>query len=218
LEIIGKILGFITDSNKRLSSRATVFLLSLMLLVLGDNITGFSSYYNKSRQLEQLSLITELLKEPNISLETRNRLIELEENTLKRKNILDHFFSFVKSISWKSAENSINEISDSEDKKNNLWFLFSSSGIYILVALVLIPVMIFTDKETPFLTLIATIFLFLIIMFFASWFNFWLFDKIIPNRIFGSWKWNYAFNFIIQILLIIAYLKIETYLERWNKT
>jgi len=60
------------------------------------------------------------------------------------------------------------------------------------------------DKKTPFLKLLASLIIFSLVMIFTSWFNYWLFDKIIPDEIFGSWTWNYIINFIIQIGLIVG--------------
>jgi hypothetical protein len=50
-----------------------------------------------------------------------------------------------------------------------------------------------------------------LIMAFTSWFNYWLFGKIIPNKLFGSWTWNYIVNVMIQIGLIFGYLAIDKY-------
>lgn len=203
MSLYENIFGFITDRSKRLSTRATAIILTVFTLALVDNIIGFSYYFNKQRQLDQLKSISILLNNSVLSKETKNELIELEKQTFKRKNIIDHSISFINNISWtnKTSTKYKNNIST---ERNNIWFLFSVSGLYILTTLAVIPVVFITDKKTPFFKLLASMIMFVIVMFFSSWFNYWLFDKIIPDKIFGSWTWNYIINFAIQIGLVIG--------------
>lgn len=195
------IFGFITDRSKQLSTRATAVILTIFCLVLVDNIIGFSHYFNNQRQLDQLKSISILLKDTQISEETKKELIELEKQTFKRKNIIDYSISFVKNIILKNNTSTKTE-NKQKSERNNIWFLISASGFYILVTIFIVPVLLLTDKKTPFFKLLASMIMFVIIMFFTSWFNYWLFDKIIPDKVFGSWTWNYIINFVLQIGLV----------------
>jgi hypothetical protein len=199
------ILNFITDSEKRLSARATVFIISIFTLFLVDNLTGLSFYYNNQRQLEQLKLITELASDTTLTKETKVKLLKLQNETLERKNIIDYSSSFLKNITLMSSKQTQKTKNiPTKSIRNNVWFLISSSGLYILVTIFVVPVLLLTDKKTPFLKLLASMIVFVLVMFFTSWFNYWLFEKIIPNEIFGSWTWNYIINFVMQIGLIIG--------------
>ena len=93
---IDNILNFITDTNKRLSTRATIFILSVIATLIIDNIVGFSYHYNNKQKLEQLKLTYELLERKNLTDKTMKELKFLESETLDRKNILDHTLSFLK--------------------------------------------------------------------------------------------------------------------------
>lgn len=209
------IFGFITDRSKRLSTRATAVIITIFCLVLVDNIIGFSHYYNKQRQLDQLKSISVLLNDPLLSQETKNELIELEKQTFKRKNIFDYSISFIKDISLtKNASTKTEKSTRSE--RNDIWFLFSASGLYILVIIFVVPVLLLTDKKTPFLKLLASMIMFIIVMFFTCWFNYWLFDKIIPDKVFGSWTWNYVINFVLQIGLVIGLLFATNTMNKTN--
>lgn len=209
------IFGFITDRSKRLSTRATAVIITIFCLVLVDNIIGFSHYYNKQRQLDQLKSISVLLNDPLLSQETKNELIELEKQTFKRKNIIDYSISFIKDISLtKNASTKTEKSTRSE--RNDIWFLFSASGLYILVIIFVVPVLLLTDKKTPFLKLLASMIMFIIVMFFTCWFNYWLFDKIIPDKVFGSWMWNYVINFVLQIGLVIGLLFATNTMNKTN--
>jgi len=201
------ILGFITDNSKRLSTRATVVILTLTCILLLDNIFGVSFYYNNQRQLDQLKSVSVLLKDTSLTSETRTKLIELERQTLDRKTIIDYSLSFLQNISFTSSKTSQNTTNNNANPiRNDFWFLISASGLYILVTVFVVPVLLLTDKKTPFLKLLASMIMFTIVMIFTCWFNFWLFDKIIPDRVFGSWTWNYIINFVLQIGLVLGLL------------
>lgn len=215
MSFFDNLLGYITDGTRRLSTRATVVILTLIFLIFADNIIGFTHYYNNQRKLEQLESIANLLKDPNISESTKTQLKELEYSTFKRQDIIDQSSSFLKNIEWTSSNASQNKINNSgKIIRNNLWFLLSTSGIYILITIILVPVMLITDKQTAFLKLLASMFIFSVIMFFTSWFNYWLFDKIIPDQLFGNWTWNYIINFLLQVGLIIGLIFTSKTIEK----
>lgn len=199
------ILNFITDKSKRISARATIIIIALACILLVDNIFGFSFYYKQQRQLDQLKTVTALLKDTTLTRETRATLLSIEKHTFERKTIIDYFSSFLKNISFKSSRQSQNNINiNANPIRNNFWFLFSASGIYIIVTILVVPVLLFADKKTPFLKLIATLLLFVFVMTFTAWFNYWLFDKLIPDYLFGSWTWNYIANFLLQVGLMLG--------------
>jgi hypothetical protein len=198
-----KIFEFITNRSNSLSAKATIVILTLFTIFIADNIIGFSYYYNKDKQLEQLKSITFLLKESSISSENRKYLINLESETLNRKDIVDYSSLLFENISEISSAMSQKTINNKDSViRNDFWFLISTSGIYILVTVLILPIILLTDRKTPFLKLVATLLIFSLVMIFTTWFNYWLFDKIIPNQIFGSWIFNYILNFILQISLM----------------
>ncbi len=201
---IDTILNYVTDNKKRLSSRAAIVVLVFAAVFLFDNIFGFSEYYNNARQLDQLKTITLLLKDTSIKGEIRSDLLKMEAKTLKRKSIVDKTVDFFKSLSFSSDKENVRSTPYNTNGRSNLWFFLSSSCIYIIVGLLLIPVMLITDKTTPILKLIAILIMMIVIFTFGAWFNYWLFDLILPDKIFGSWVWNYIFNFILQIVLLLA--------------
>ena len=159
------ILNFVTDKSNRISARATVIIFALVCILFVDNIFGFSFYYNKQRQLDQLKSITLLLKDTTITAQTRTSLIALEQHTFDRKTIIDHFSSFLKKISWTSSTQNQNTINNNANPpRNDFWFLFSASGFYIIITILVVPVLLFTDKKTSFLKLIATLIIFVFVM------------------------------------------------------
>jgi hypothetical protein len=205
MSFFDNITSFITDRGQRLSVRATVLIITLALIIFADNVCGFSYYYNRQRQLEQLQSIAALLKDSSISLRTKENLRYLETQTLIRRNILDKSMTFAKNLS------TIGRKLDSSDKKallkterNEIVFFISTSGIYALVLILAVPIIFFTDKKTPFFKLVASLFLSAVIMAFTCWFNYWMIDLLLPYKIWGSWTWNYIMNVLIQLGLLIG--------------
>ena len=165
MDFIYKFLNFITDSNRRLSSKAAIVILLLVSVVVLDNVTGFSYYYNKNRQLEQLEAIKILLSDSTLTTETRQKLVVLESHVLDRKSIIDYSLSFLKNISLASSKQSQNTINNNPKIiRNNIWFLLSTSGIYILTTILVVPVLFITDRKTPFWKLFASMLIFTIVL------------------------------------------------------
>ncbi len=209
------ILGFLTDRTQRIPTRATIFVLSVFIIILADNIIGFSHYYNKTRQLDQLEKVTTLLKDSTLNPTVRKDLTVLQQESLNRKTFIDYCNDF------------LNKIVDSNPKKsvirngvqrNEYWFIVSTSGIYIIITVLLVPVLLLTARTIPFLQLITMLLIFVTVMFFTSWFNYWLFDKIIPDELFGSWTWNYVINILLQILLFFGLYWTTQRIESINKS
>lgn len=215
MNYIENILGFITDNSKRLSTRAIIIILSFLAILFIDNVLGFSYYYNKQRQLGQLQSISILLKDTTLSPEIRTDLINLQNETLERKSIVDRTLLFIKHFSW-SKSNS--EELKTNNERSDLWLLISSSGFYILIFILMVPILLIVDKKTPFLKIIATIIMLFIIFGILSVFNYWLFDLLLPDKIFGSWNWNYFFNVVLQIGFSgLAVLLSKLYKKATNK-
>ena len=124
---IDNILNFITDTKKRLSTRATIFILSVLTIFIIDNVIGFSHHYNNQKKLDQLKTISELLDRPNLTKNTKKELKLLESETFDRQNILNYSLSFLKNIASTDITNA-----ETSTIRSNVWFLISSSGLYNL--------------------------------------------------------------------------------------
>jgi hypothetical protein len=197
------ILEYITDNTKRISTRAAIIILIVGCFILIDNIVGFSYYYNRQRKFEQLKSISILLQDSTLSESTKVNIRRLEKQTFERKNIIDYSVIFLKNV-FDSKKGNTKDLLPSKYSRNNFWFLMSTSGIYLLLAIFVPLVLLLTDRKTGFFKLSASMLIFIIVMFFTSWFNYWLFDKLIPNVLLGHWIWNYLINFLIQIGLMIG--------------
>jgi len=197
MSIIQPIVDFVTNPQKATSTKVSICILIVLFILLMNNLFVFLYYHEKKNQLNQLQSITTLLNDPNLSSTTKEELKQLEHSTLKRLTIVDHsivFFDKIKEGTVRGA-------------RNEFLFLISSSGFYIITVFLIlmgflsnIPSSALLFKNLPILISTVTIYLIMIWLFYT------LFDIIIPDKVFGSWTWNYIINFVLQIgLLIVVY-------------
>lgn len=205
MNYIESIINFIFDKKRKISAKATFIILSITCLLILDNVLGFTYYYSHNRQLNQLESIYAIKKDTNLSVSSREKLDEMEVALWNRKNIFEKAIIFIK---YRKENKPIKSNQESlyikESGKNNFWFLVSTSGLYMLVTIIMFPVLLFMDKKSSFFKSLATFIIFALVMVFTSWFNYWLFNKIIPDKLWGNWTWNYIINAFIQVGLIIG--------------
>lgn len=199
---IENIISFFTDRSKKLSIRTAIFVVVLVLTYLIDNSTGFSYYYFNSRKIEQIKGISILLNDTSLDDSTRNYLLELRKETFNRNTHMSDLLMYLKKITTKNNSN-IN-IRNGVKLRSEFWFLMSTSGLYILIAL-FVPLLLILDKDNPLFKRILIIlslemFLFLYILVF-----YWVLNFLFPNQIWGNWVWNYIINAILQIVTISAF-------------
>lgn len=205
MNYIESILNFIFDKKRRISAKAAIIILSITSLLLIDNLLGFTYFYSHNRQLDQLESIYTIRKDSTLSEISKQKLLELENELWNRKNIFEKA-----AIVFSSKTGYIQKVETPKTTeikgygRNDFWFLVSTSGVYMLVTIIMIPVLLFMDKKSSFLKSLATFIIFALVMGFTSWFNYWLFGKIIPDNLWGSWTWNYVINAFIQVGLMIG--------------
>ena len=210
---IDSLINLVTDRARPLSSRATYTILIILLVLIADNLIGFSYYYNNDKKLDQLKSISVLLKDTTLPADTRGQLLNMEKEIGSRQNLKDYCFSFLKNISWTSSKNKQStNVNNVKLSRNNFWQVITSGGFFILTILVFVPIIFITDKRTPFLQKIFAMFLIAILMVAAAWFYSWLFS-LIP-KIGKTWTWNYILNVVLQVLLILMFLYVDKYSKR----
>jgi uncharacterized membrane-anchored protein len=150
-------------------------------------------------------LIYTLKKDSTLSETSRESLDNLEIALWNRKNVIENTILFIKDKTTKKSISSSQEIIVANASgRNDFWFLVSTSGIYIIMAIIMLPVLLFLDKKSSFFKSLATYIIFALVMGFTAWFNYWLFSIVIPDNLWGNWIWNYITNAIVQIGLIIG--------------
>lgn len=205
MDFLNNILSFITDGNKRLSVKTVVVILTLLSVFLVDNVTGFSFYHSNQRKLDQLESIQNLLKDTTLTTDVRHKLSLMQSKVFERENVFEYLLSFFKNKYFRSSDNEQAIIEgEGDNARNDFLFLLSTSGFYMLFAFLLIIIIFFTGKDTSFWVSIFSVILLSIIMFLIILFMYWLLGKIIPDKLFGSWTWNYIVNLFVQIVSLIG--------------
>jgi hypothetical protein len=213
MSYIDSIINLVTDKARPLSSRATYTIIIVLLVIVADNLIGFSYYYTNDKKLDQLKSISILLKDTTLPADTRVQLLNMETEIISRQNVKDYFFSFLKNISWTSSKNKQSANANNPNPiRDNFWQTITSGGFFILTVLIFVPIIFITDKRTPLLQKIFTIFLIAILMVAAAWFYTWLFS-LIP-MIGKTWTWNYILNVVLQILLILMFIYVDKYSKK----
>src|SRR5688572_25998006 len=93
MEIINSYFTFITDKKRKLHSKAVLIISTLAIIVLVDNILGFSYFYHNQRKIEQIKSLCEILKDTTVSEPVKEKLTLMQYNTLNRENFISNIIT-----------------------------------------------------------------------------------------------------------------------------
>ena len=204
MSYIDHITAFLFDEDRRLSSKAAVVVFVILAIVFVDNILGFSYSFSSDKKIEQVQKLNLILKDSTTDSTTKAFALNLRSQIIERKNVVAQTLSFFRGKSNNTIKHQTNNPpaipkAIESSIKNNFWFNVSASGIYFLLAVIMIPLMLFTDKTTSFsqrlATGIATTISFVLFALFFIWVL-----GLIPQITNSTWVWNYIINFLIQII------------------
>jgi len=204
---IDHITEFLFDENRRLSSKAAVVFFVVMAIILIDNVLGFSYYYSTDKKIEQVQKLNSIIKDTTSDSTTKTFALHLRSEILERENAITQSFSFLRNIKWTSSKKehtiAAKEIVKPKELiiKNDFWSHLTAGGFCYLLAILILPVVVFTDKKTSLPQRIATGILGAVLFFSFGWFFYWL-SNFIPQISKTTWLWNYLINLAIQFLLI----------------
>ncbi len=212
MSYIDNITVFLLDGNKKLSTKATVVLFTILAILLVDNIIGFSYHYNTQRKIEEINNINSIINDSLTDKETKSNAIKLRSEIINRKNIISYTLLFIQNTKWTDDEiKNKKEIIVKENKNfniekidleivntNNFWFHLTSGGFFYILGIFMFPIMIFQDKTSSILQRIATGIFIAIILGLIGLFFYWI-CSLIPLISDYSLTWNYAINIIIQV-------------------
>lgn len=187
---------FFTNKNHAPSKRVMIFILVLFSIYFINDLTGFTFYHSKAKQIEQLKSINKLLHNntDTITNDTRIALIELEKETIERKNLVEDVYSYI-------VERSAHIKSISQDK-NDVVFHISVYGISIPLIIILLSVGFYYERNNYGVELILGLVIIFIGTILGYAILYFISSYLIPSKLFGSWYWNYLINFIIQVFTI----------------
>lgn len=124
--------NFITDSKVKISYKAVTFLFVLFVVLLLNNLMGFTFYYNNHKKLEELSIIAELRSEASLSEESKEHIDKIEIEINQRKDVIDQLSSlFISIFNTKYVKDKVYSVGTDSLPRNNL-LLFVCSSIFIV--------------------------------------------------------------------------------------
>ena len=204
---IDHITGFLFDEHRRLSSKAAVVLFAVIAVFLIDNFLGFSYFYSTEKKVEQVQKLNLIITDTTSDSTTRAFALQLRSEMLDRENLLNQSLSFLRNVKWTNSKTDQTNVTKETAKtkesiiKNSFWFHISAGGFYYFIAVLMLPVMVITDKKTSLPQRIATGILSVALFCGFGWLFYWL-CNFIPQVSTTTWFWNYLINLAIQILLI----------------
>ncbi|MFZ1528906.1 MAG: hypothetical protein WAT19_09150 [Ferruginibacter sp.] len=207
MSYIDHITEFLFDENRRLSSKAAVVVFAIIAIFVVDNVLGFSYYFSNNKKIEQVQKLNSIIQDTTSDSTTKTFAKELRTEIIDRKNVFYQAASFFRNIRWTNSKKQTTPVqtqpSDNKNliSKSNFWFHLTAGGLWYLLAVLMIPVIVFTDKKTSLPQRIATGIFATALFFGFGWLFYWL-CSLIPQITSTTWIWNYIINFILQLLFV----------------
>jgi hypothetical protein len=202
-EFINAILNFLSDNNKNFISKALLIILGLALIILIDNITGFSFHYNTEKKIEEIERLNVLEKNVTDSV-MKTYIINTRNTIINKRNFQDYLSSSFNrtatiNTTINTDEQTINDTNKSSNIKSNYIFYLSAGGLYFLLAILgsMLSIILGDNKIHISQRIATAIMLLVIIPIFGILLI--LLSELIPKLSPTTWFWNYLVNLILQL-------------------
>lgn len=220
MEILKELFSFLTDANRHFSTKAGIFVFIIFGTILVNNIFGFTYYYNLNNKIEKATAINKLLQDSINSKDNRIVLMKMRDDVLNRQTVIESTIQTV-SNTYKKLNYNLHENASSTDLKknpsidtpdrNNFLFVISSSGIYVLLLILIVPlVIIFGFRTTETLNFFTGAIISSAVLYSLAALNYYVFGLIPLIR--NNWGWNYILNAVLQIafLAVVGFLIVRS--------
>ncbi len=152
MDYIQSAFTFLTDKTNKFISKLFLVFSVLTILIIVDNIFGYTYYSNIEKKLTQIDKINNIVKDTNLDLQTKNNLILLRKEIIEKKNIQDFLSLSIKNISFNNFKNKItnNPINDKPIKRNFYLQYISTAWlelIFLFIITVSVPQMMQRNKD-----------------------------------------------------------------------
>ena len=199
------ILHFLTDKSRKISTKAIVIVLSLLLLAIIDNTFSFSYFYNTSNKVNQLQKISEILKDKTLDKTENEKILLLRKDILTHQTYKDKIYNYLTNLDFDTTEkideaesNQIGQRNEYIHLLTSAWWLLLPIGLLIL----LYPYIIISERKQILNTTIGLIFLtglsYLVSLLLSKIFSF--IPLIDNNPIY-----NYILNFIFSKKIYVIF-------------
>lgn len=208
MELINSILHFLTDKTKKLPHKVILCLVALIFIVVIDNFLSFTFSYNNSNKIEQIQGINKILSDTTLTKYEKEKLLTLRQNIVNHNTWKDKAYNFLNNFKFNEKIEGEKKITIPEIKTDDktkaierdyYWHFVSSSWIFIFL-MVILPFIMFFDKQSSFWQVVGIIIIVEPILYCICW----LYGKVfsyIPVI-----DENPLYNYILNALLCFASL------------
>jgi hypothetical protein len=184
-----------SENAKSSQLRNTLILFGCILLLLINNLTGFLYYRVIDIKIERLEFDSTIGNDSFAIAKNKLEIDSLKKERHSYKSLTDN------------ATDKVNMLRHSAMQKDkaDLWFFLSTSGLYILCIVTLIPVTILSyikKKVNDSIKFIIGILFMSGMLFIIMLITNYLLSKI--PIIGGNLTWNYLLNFLFQLTIIAS--------------
>lgn len=219
-DIIKSIWLFITDKNRKLSTKAAWVTIILSLLLALDFTLGISVQYSNEKKLDQIIKINTILRDKSLDSSFVALLTEQRKELINKKHPYQSLTAFVQSISFSptkadtlnAKQTNVTAVDVGVPGRSEFWFIASSGGYYIVIGIMFILFFPFIKNGESLGQKIATTIIMALAMLMFAWFFYWL-CGLIP-LILDRWWINYWLYFIIQNTVIFLSVRLTKYYKK----
>ena len=206
------ILGLFTNKERGLLSKIAYFSILLCLLLIVDNILGFSYYLDKSNKIETLYKTSSMLQDSNIDVRTRQKIKALHEEILNRENLYSLSLLFINNSFISKAKNI--KAAVQSNIRSEFIFVLTSCGFFIFMAVISIILFPFHQPSgfgDSLLQKLGALIVFVVALYLISIAFYQICNQFGAAPIFGNWWFNYTLNTIFQVSIIYLVPKLNKY-------
>ncbi len=208
--IFEKIVAFYTDRTKKMSVKAGIAIIILIIIFFINDFSGFTYYYNINQKISNVEQINNVLSKNNLDYKTKQKLLNVQNEILNRKNVFEKTYDFISNVSFEVPfqKNENTEIKQVDNSTNEIWHFVSSSWLLMILMLGFL-IAVFMDKQSTLVQGIPVLFFIEIFLFLLCSAFAYVFEFIpIINR--DYMFINYFINFILHFLVLYCiYLSVK---------
>ncbi|MCA4809618.1 hypothetical protein IF128_07670 [Empedobacter stercoris] len=216
MEYVIGIIHYFTDSKNKLSHKAIMIILTVILVIFIDNTLSFTYSYNINNKIEHVEKLNSIIKDTSLSKKEKAILKELRNNVLNHQTLKDIAYDKYTSLDFKSKEVVQKPIVKNEKKsklkERNYWIHFISSSWLIIISMLVVPFVGYTKNSSFFYYIFIIIIFVEPILYFISW-TFAKTFSLIPI-ILDNPTLNYILNAILHLLV---FLTLGFIINKFNK-
>ncbi|MFD2885812.1 hypothetical protein [Chitinophaga cymbidii] len=208
MSYIDTLASWFTDHRRTLPQRMAVILVILLAVYTTNDILGFSYYYRMNRKVELLDRLTKIITNEKTDSAGRAEAFSMRNRIAFKEPSYFNLFSFLGRLLGggpKSANSTATppiitnttNIAANVSMRNEFLFFIASSGLFAIVGIILIPMILLSNRRDTIPQRAATAILITLAFAFITFSMYALMD-LIP-KILKNWAYNYMLNAIFQI-------------------